>query len=181
VSVGASGKSRFDLPSLATAVDALATERGVPVTIVELAEEDAEVCARLRGLLTAPTSTHRFADDVHDTMTVLAAADLVVSERLHGAVAGFALRRPTVSLSYGSKCEDFWRSVVDHGDAVPVGAGADQVLRAARTALDPAEQARRDARVDEHCRSLRAVVEHVDAWLAGTVSTADLRSTADRS
>lgn len=180
VSVGASGTSRFDLPTLAAAVDELAVERGVQVTVVQLADEDADVCARLRALLEVPTSIHRFAGDVHETMEVLAAAELVVSERLHGAVAGFALRRPTVSLSYGSKCEDFWQSVVDHGDAVPVGARADDVLRAARAALESGEQMRRDARVEEHCRSLRAVVGHVDAWVAGTTSTDDLRKAAEQ-
>ncbi|GAB3573164.1 hypothetical protein GCM10027406_01210 [Leifsonia lichenia] len=179
VSIGAGGRSSFDLDAVAAAVDAcrerVAAER---VLIFQLAEEDAAVCARLRALLRSPSALVEFRGDVHDTMRAIAGTRLFFSERLHGVVAGVALGVPTVPLAYASKSVDFWSSVTDR-PLVSASADAAELLAAAEAALDSIEQRAVASRVSALCAHLSRAADLIRGWQDGAVSTAELVAAAN--
>ncbi|WP_158861847.1 polysaccharide pyruvyl transferase family protein [Leifsonia sp. AG29] len=179
VSIGAGGRTRFDLDALAEAIEELRVLTGVmPVRIFQLADEDATVCEALRDRLGGFRVIRTYRGDVHETMTDLSSAALLISERLHGGVAAVALGVPTVSLAYASKCDDFWRSVAPGTDPVRVGANADDIVAAALSALDEPNRRSTMERVDDLTGRLSAVVGDLAAWLRGDVATQDLAADA---
>lgn len=179
VSIGAGGRSSFDLAAVAAAVDASRARLGVDrVLIFQLAEEDEPVCAQLRSLLVSPCDVVVYRGDVHATMRAMAATRLFFSERLHGVVAAVALGVPTVPLAYASKSVDFWRSVTDRPLVAP-SADAAALEAAADAALDSAEQSAVAARVSALCVELGRVAELISAWQDGTVGTAELITAAN--
>ncbi|MGJ4844457.1 polysaccharide pyruvyl transferase family protein [Leifsonia sp. Le1] len=179
VSIGAGGRSAFDLAAVASAVDASRERLGAErVLIFQLAEEDEAVCAQLRSLLSSRCKTVVYRGDVHETMSAIAGTGLFFSERLHGVVAAVALGVPTVPLAYASKSVDFWRSVTDR-PLVGRAADAHAITAAADAALDPAEQASVASRVSTLCAHLVRAAGLVGAWQDGTVSTAALFGAAN--
>jgi len=179
VSIGAGGRSSFDLEAVAAAVDACRERTTAErVLVVQLAEEDAAVCARLRALLRSPSALVEFRGDVPDTMRAIAGTRLFFSERLHGVVAGVALGVPTVPLAYASKSVDFWSSVTDR-PLVSATAGAAELCAAAEAALDPTEQDAIASRVAALCAHLSGAVELIRGWQDGSLSTAALIAAAN--
>ena len=179
VSIGAGGRSSFELEAVAEAVD-LSRERvgAERVLVFQLAEEDADVCARLRARLRSPSVLVEYRGDVHETMRAVAGVRLFFSERLHGVVAGVALGVPTVPLAYASKSVDFWTSVTVR-PLVPASANAAELLAAAEAALDSAEQRAVASRVAELCAHLNNAVDLIRGWQDGTVSTPALIAAAN--
>lgn len=134
VSLGSDPTSRFDVETVATALDAHARATGADqVVVFALSLPDRAVARTLSERLRTPAVVHEYAD-VAETMSVIAGCDLVVSERLHGAVAAVSLGVPTVPLSYASKCDDFWASLTGHPAPITVGHTADDLVRAMRQA-----------------------------------------------
>lgn len=174
VSLGSDPRSRFDVATVADAVDAHALETGT-TQVVALALSDADRLAAhaLAERLRTPAVVHTYTD-VGDTMDVIAGCDLVVSERLHGAVAAVALGVPTVPLSYASKCDDFWMSVTGQRAPVTVGHTTDELLRAMRAAEGAGVGIAR--RVTELQDRLEQVRRELTDWRRGVRPTVDLLS-----
>lgn len=179
VSIGAGGRSAFDLTAVAAALDRSRERLGVDsVRVFQLAEEDEEVCARLRSLLASPSEVVVFRGDVHATMSAIAGTRLFFSERLHGVVAAVALGVPTVPLAYASKSVDFWRSVTDR-PLVDPAAGVPELQAATDAALAPAEQAATASRVAALCADLGRAADLIRDWQDGAVTTAELVAAAN--
>ncbi len=172
VSLGSDPTSRFDLETVAAAVDAHARATGADqVVVFALSLPDRAVARTLSERLRTPSVVHEYTD-VAETMSVIAGCDLVVSERLHGAVAAVALDVPTVPLSYASKCDDFWASLTGHPAPITVGHTADDLA----LAMHDADRALAEARgaVSAQQERLEGVRRELLAWKRGLRSTADL-------
>lgn len=179
VSIGAGGRSAFDLDAVAAALDAGRARVGADrVLIFRLAEEDEGVCARLRARIDSPCDVVVYSGDVHETMSAIAGTRLFFSERLHGVVAAVALGVPTVPLAYASKSVDFWRSVTDRPLVAPT-AGADELGAAADAALDAVEQSAVASRVAALCHELSRAAGLIRGWQDGTVATDSLIAAAN--
>lgn len=108
VSIGSHTSSRFDLDAVAAAVRGT----GLRPVVFQLASTDVAVSESLASRL-GGAEIRSFDGNVHSMMEQIAGVSLLLSERLHGAVAAVALGVPCVPLSYASKCDDFWLSVTD--------------------------------------------------------------------
>jgi hypothetical protein len=174
VSLGSEPRSRFDVDTVADAVDRYATETGAQQVIAfALSDADRLAAHALAGRLKTPSVVHTFSD-VAETMSTIASCGLVVSERLHGAVAAVALGVATVPLSYASKCDDFWLSIIGQRAPVAVGHTADELLRAMRDANDV--RAAAAERVAELQGRLELIRSELTAWKRGARRTADVLS-----
>ncbi|QZQ55981.1 polysaccharide pyruvyl transferase family protein [Curtobacterium sp. TC1] len=172
VSLGSDPTSRFDVETVATAVDAHARATGADqVVAFALSVPDRAVARTLSERLRTPSVVHEYAD-VAETMSAIAACDLVVSERLHGAVAAVSLDVPTVPLSYASKCDDFWASLTGHPAPITVGHTADDLVRAMRQA-DTARSAITGAVFAQQER-LEGIRRELSEWRHGVRSTTAL-------
>ena len=140
-----------------------------------LSTADQAAARHLSDRLTTASVVHAYTD-VAATMAAIGSCDLVVSERLHGAVAAVSLGIATVPLSYASKCDDFWSSVTGRAAPVTVGHSADDLVAAMRAA----EQERSGIadRVRELQDRLQRIRGELLAWKSGTRSTTDLLTTS---
>lgn len=172
VSLGSDPHSRFDIDIVAAAVDEHARDVGATeVVAFALSAADQDAARRLSDRLTTSSVVHAYTD-VAATMAAIGSCDLVVSERLHGAVAAVSLGIATVPLSYASKCDDFWSSVTGRAAPVTVGHSADELVDAMRTAEQ--ERAGIADRVGELQDRLQRIRGELLAWKSGTRSTTDL-------
>ncbi|WIE72645.1 polysaccharide pyruvyl transferase family protein [Curtobacterium sp. MCJR17_020] len=172
VSLGSDPTSRFDVEAVATAVDAHARATGADqVVAFALSVPDQSVARALSERLRTPSVVHEYTD-VAETMSVIAGCDLVVSERLHGAVAAVSLDVPTVPLSYASKCDDFWASLTGHPAPITVGHTADDLVRAMRQA-DTVRSAITGAVFAQQER-LEGIRRELSEWRRGARSTTAL-------
>lgn len=179
VSIGAGGRTVFDIEAVARAVDRIGESLSADrVTIFQLAEEDAEVCAALQRRLHRDSVISPFRS-VRETMTELARMQVMFSERLHGTVAAAALGVPVVPLTYGSKCTDFMLSIDEHHEPLPTTASADDLEHAALKQLDPATRARIDQRVADVQAGLLDCAAAIASWLEGEGGLQQLRSRAE--
>lgn len=172
VSLGSDPRSRFDVGTVAAAIDEYARTTGADeVVALALSAADRATAHRLCDRLDTSSVVHAYTD-VAETMGVIADCDLVVSERLHGAVAAVALGVATVPLSYASKCDDFWSSVTGRSAPITVGHTTDDLVRAMHdAAVDRAEIARQVAGLQDRLLRVR---DDLSAWRHGARSTADL-------
>lgn len=172
VSLGSDPRSRFDVDTVAAAVDEYARMTGADqVVALALSSADHASARLLSDRLGTPSVVHEYSD-VAETMAVIAGCDLVVSERLHGAVAAVALGVATVPLSYASKCDDFWSSVTGRPAPITVGHTTDDLVRAMQgAAVERAEIARQVSGLQGRLLQVR---DELTAWRLGTRSTADL-------
>lgn len=172
VALGSDPTSRFDVQTVATAVDAYARDVGADqVVAFAFSAADRPVADALSRSLRTPSVVHEYTD-VAETMSVIAGCDLVVSERLHGAVAAVALDVPTVPLSYASKCDDFWASLTGHPAPITVGHTADDLVRAMRQA-DTVRSAITGAVFAQQER-LEGIRRELSEWRRGARSTTAL-------
>ncbi|WIE65327.1 polysaccharide pyruvyl transferase family protein [Curtobacterium sp. MCLR17_036] len=175
VALGSDPQTRFDVETVAAAVDEHALATGThEVVAFALSRPDRAAARALSERLVTPSTVHEYTD-VATTMSVIAGCDLVVSERLHGVVAALALDVPTVPLSYASKCDDFWSSVTGGPAPVSVGHSVDALVRA----MLGADTVRAEATgavfaLQERLEGIRR--ELVD-WLRGDRSTVSLLQT----
>lgn len=172
VSLGSDPTSRFDVDTAAAAVDAHARATGADqVVAFALSVPDQSVARALSDRLRTPSVVHEYTD-VAETMSVIAGCNLMVSERLHGAVAAIALDVPTVPLSYASKCDDFWASLTGHPAPITVGHTADDLVQAMQGADAVRSQIAGAVLVQqEHLAGIR---RELTEWRRGARSTADL-------
>ncbi|MCS6577706.1 polysaccharide pyruvyl transferase family protein [Curtobacterium poinsettiae] len=176
VSLGSDPRSRFDVATVAAAVDEHARDTGATeVVAFALSAADQDAARQLAGRLTTASVVHA-STDVAATMAAIGGCDLVVSERLHGAVAAVSLGIATVPLSYASKCDDFWSSVTGRAAPVTVGHSADDLVDAMRAAEQ--ERAGIAERVRELQDRLQRIRGELLAWKSGTCSTSDLLTTS---
>lgn len=179
VSIGAGGRTEFDIEAVARAVDrtsaSLSADR---ITIFQLAEEDAELCVALQRRLRGQSVIAPFRN-VRETMVDIARTQIMFSERLHGAVAAASLGVPVVPLTYGSKCTDFMLSIDEEHMPLPTTASADDITFAARAQLNLRARTRIDARVAQLQEDLIACATAIGAWLEGTSTLAQLRTHAE--
>lgn len=134
VALGSDPVSRFDLDVIAELVEHRAVTTGSPVRIFALAEADRATARALAARLRIDPEIHEYDHDVHTTMEAIASCSVLVSERLHGAIAAAALDVPTVPLAYASKCDDFWMSVTGDRPSTNPGASPAQIGHAIDTA-----------------------------------------------
>lgn len=176
VSLGSDPHSRFDVDTVAAAVDEHARGVGADeVVTFALSAADQDTARQLSDRLTTASAVHAYTD-VAVTMAAIGSCDLMVSERLHGAVAAVSLGIATVPLSYASKCDDFWASVTGRAAPVTVGHSADDLVDAMRTAEQ--ERAGIADRVGELQERLQRIRGELLAWKSGTRSTTDLLTTS---
>lgn len=172
VSLGSDPHSRFDVETVATAVDAHARTVGADqVVAFALSAADQSVARALSERLRTPSVIHDYTD-VAETMSAIAGCELVVSERLHGVVAAIALGVPTVPLSYASKCDDFWSSLT--GDPAPITVGhSTEDLISAMQGADAVRSAVAGAVFAQQER-LEGIRRELADWKRGARSTAEL-------
>jgi polysaccharide pyruvyl transferase WcaK-like protein len=172
VSLGSDPRSRFDVDTVAAAVDEHARATGATeVVTFALSSADRASANLLSDRLRTPSVVHTYTD-VAETMAAIAACDLVVSERLHGAVAAVSLGIATVPLSYASKCDDFWASVTGHAAPITVGHSVDDLVTAMHGAA--ASRVGIARRVGELQDRLQLIRSELVAWRQGTRSTREL-------
>lgn len=174
VSLGADPVSRFDPGTVAAAVRRL-SEADTEVVLFALSPNDLAACRALQSELDRPSRIHRFAGDVRTTTAEIGRCRLMLTERLHGAVAAVALGVPTVPLAYASKCDDFWLSVAGERPSVVPGATEEQILGAATRALDPVERSAVEAQVGLLGRRLMVGVRQIADWRDGSTTIDELR------
>lgn len=174
VSVGADPVSRFDPGSIAAAVRVLSSV-DTEIMLFALSPNDVAACHALQSELHRPSRIHRFDGDVRATTSEIGRCRLMLSERLHGAVAAVGLGVPTVPLAYASKCDDFWISVTGERPGVVPGSTGQQILDAATRALDPLERSAAAAQVEVLRRRLSVGVRRIADWREGIITTDQLR------
>jgi hypothetical protein len=173
VCLGANPTSRFDIQAVAEAVTAYqATHPDFLVRVLQLAHEDADVARDLAYRLNAEIVA--FDGDVRAMMEAIAECSLLLSERLHGAVAGVSCGVPTVPLAYASKCDDFWLSATGETAPLRVGATKDQIIDELHRATDAARTAVVHQRVRKLQQRLQNIVDIVRQWKDGHTSTQEL-------
>ncbi|WP_189780534.1 polysaccharide pyruvyl transferase family protein [Streptomyces capitiformicae] len=173
VCLGASPTSRFDIGAVADAVSAhLAHHPDHAVRVLQLSREDSDVArelaSRLDGTLVA------FEGDVQTIMESIAECSLLLSERLHGAVAGVACGVATVPLAYASKCDDFWMSITGEAPVLHVGATSGQILEEIQRATRPERAAVVAQRVHALQQDLLHAVDLLRQWQEGHISSQEL-------
>lgn len=172
VSLGSDPCSRFDVDTVASAVDEHARAvHADEVVVLALSTPDRPVARALTERLRTPSVLHEYTS-VPETMSVIAGCDLVVSERLHGTVAAVALGVATVPLSYASKCDDFWSSITGHPAPIAVGHTAEDLVHA----MQDADRVRQESAgavfvLQERLEGIRRAI--LD-WKHGRRSAADL-------
>jgi hypothetical protein len=173
VCLGASPRSRFDVTAVAEAVAAYhAANPDAVVRVLQLAHEDADVARDLASRLHAATVV--FGGDVRAMMETIAECSVLLSERLHGAVAGVSCGVPTVPLAYATKCDDFWLSVTGEVPVLRVGATKDQIVTELHRATDPVWTAVVSRRVRTLQQHLQHIVDVVRQWKDGRTTTQEL-------
>jgi len=174
VSVGADPVSRFEPGSVAAAVRRV-SRVDTEVVLFALSPNDLAACHALQSELRRPSRIHRFDGDVRATTSEIGRCSLMLSERLHGAVAAVGLGVPTVPLAYASKCDDFWLSVTGERPGVGPGSTEQQILDAATRALDPLERSAVGAQVEVLRERLSVGVRRIADWREGIITTDQLR------
>jgi hypothetical protein len=177
VSLGADPVSRFGPAPVAAAVRRVA-DADTEIVLFALSPNDLAACRALQAELHRPSRIHRFDGDVRTTTSEIGRCRLMLTERLHGAVAAVALGVPTVPLAYASKCDDFWLSVTGERPSVVPGATEEQILDAATRALDPVERSATEARVGVLRQRLMVGVRRIADWREGSMTTDELRGPA---
>ncbi|WIB78034.1 polysaccharide pyruvyl transferase family protein [Curtobacterium sp. MCPF17_002] len=178
VTLGSDPTTRFDLAAVAAVVGRRAAQDRLPVRVFALSRADRAVARELAARITAPVEIHDYTGDVHATMRAIAACTVLVSERLHGAIAAVALGVPTVPLAYASKCDDFWMSVTGSRPTTTVGASEATISAAVDHVIDHAvdhaidhsgaDDGRTIARsVAAMQRSLGTLADRLSAWRSG--------------
>ncbi|MFJ4076272.1 polysaccharide pyruvyl transferase WcaK-like protein [Curtobacterium sp. PhB25] len=172
VSIGSDPTTRFDVDTIAEAVDRHAAATGTTeVVAFALSGADRMAAHGLAARLRTPAVVHEYID-VPTTMAAIAGCDLVVSERLHGAIAAVSLDVPTVPLSYASKCDDFWRSVTDGPAPLTVGHDVDELVHEMQIATRHRDGIR--ARTAELRERLGSVQQRLLDWHTAGSPTAEL-------
>ncbi|PYY65766.1 hypothetical protein DEJ30_01510 [Curtobacterium sp. MCPF17_003] len=174
VSVGADPVSRFDPRSVAAAVRGM-SGADTEIVLFALSPNDLAACRALQSELHRPSRIHRFDGDVRATTSQISRCSLMLTERLHGAVAAVGLGVPTVPLAYASKCDDFWLSVTGERPAVVPGSTEQQILDAATRALDPLERSATQAQVNVLRQRLVVGVRRIADWREGVTTIDQLR------
>jgi hypothetical protein len=174
VCLGSGGHSKFDIASVAAAVEMIADELQASVAVFEVTPADAPVTRDLARRIGRRVRTVVFDGDVHAMMQKIAACRLVLSERLHGAVAASSLRVPTVPLAYASKCDDYWLSVAEERARIQPGATVDDIVDEARRSLEPRQRDLRDRNVGVLQGRLEATASRIREWMSGGISTGRL-------
>lgn len=181
VALGSDPTTRFDLGAVAEAVTRRAAEDGSTVRVFALSAADRSIARALADRLPASTELHRYDGDVHATMAAIASCRVLVSERLHGAIAAVALDVPTVPLAYASKCDDFWLSVTGERPTTTVGATAQDISDAIASSddRDHIRGAVRtlQGRLDTLAQRLRAWRDGADLELDGLASDHETETT----
>ena len=171
VCLGSGGHSKFDVARVADAAARLADELDASITVFEVTAADAPVTRELVARIGRSVRVVTFSGDTDEMMREIAACRLVLSERLHGAVAASSLLVPTVPLAYASKCDDYWLSVAEERARIQPGATADDIVAEARRSLSSAQRAKRDANVEALQGRLETAASRIRAWLAGDLTT----------
>jgi len=174
VSLGADPGSRFDPAEVAAAVQH-SSGADTEIVLFALSPNDIVACRALQAELRRPSRIHRFEGDVRTTTAEISRCGLMLSERLHGAVAAVSLGVPTVPLAYASKCDDFWLSIFGERPPVVPGATAEQILDAATRVLDPVERSAAEAQVGVLRRRLTVGIRRIADWREGAITTHQLR------
>jgi hypothetical protein len=173
VCLGASPTSRFDISAVADALGAyLAAHPDCAVRVLQLCQEDADVARELATRLDGTVVA--FNGDVQTVMEAIAECSLLLSERLHGAVAGVACGVATVPLAYATKCDDFWMSVTGEAPVLRVGATRGQIFDEIQRATDPARAAVIAQRVRSLQQELQHTIDLLRQWQEGRISSLDL-------
>lgn len=173
VSVGADPVSRFDPRSVAAAVRGMSGADS-EIVLFALSPNDIVACRAMQSELHRPSRIHRFDGDVRATTSEISRCSLMLTERLHGAVAAVGLGVPTVPLAYASKCDDFWLSVTGERPAVVPDSTEQQILDAATRALDPVERSAAEAQVSVLRHRLVAGLRRIADWREGVTTTDQL-------
>ncbi|MBC9719531.1 polysaccharide pyruvyl transferase family protein [Streptomyces sp. TRM66268-LWL] len=170
VCLGASPVSRFSVEVVADAIRIyLAAHPGTTVRVVQLSPEDAGAAHNLVKALGNGTSAEivAYSGDVHGMMQAIAGCSLLLSERLHGTVAGVACGIPTVPLAYASKCDDFWLSVSGERPALGVTANSHLIADELEKATEPGRIFSVASRTTALQDRLESAAEQLRRWHAG--------------
>lgn len=174
--LGSDKATRFDLDTVVAAVKTAAEARGSEVVVFQVADTDSVVAEATAAALGPDVRIVRFTGSVAEMMQELANCRIVISERLHGAVAAVSLGVATVPLSYASKCDDFWMSVAGERAPITIGHTAEELVEAIDRSEDPALLARIADSVETLQDSLERAAAVLRGWLDGSVSTAQALS-----
>ncbi len=135
---------RSDVPGASVAFAHLAERlvaQGVRVTTLPLDQpadsEEADALARRPGV------TRLEANDPREVLSLVAAADLVVSVRLHGLILAARMGVPHVGVGYDPKVAGFTRTT--GAPLLPVPVDADDLLAVVERTLDEATRLRAEA------------------------------------
>lgn len=172
ICLGSHTSTRYDPVVVAEAVREAAERYSLQPVVFQLSDSDSTISTKLSGLL-GGCRIVRYKGDVKTMMSQIASCRIFLSERLHGFVAGISLGVPSLALSYGSKCDDFIKSLsaeallVDPGS--PASAYEGPIDRLLQDGVDSAILKRRDQLVQE----LFGVSQELQAWKlsAGSVSS----------
>lgn len=173
ICVGSHTSTRYDLPAVAEAVKHVARNLGLRPEVFQLSDSDADVAARMQELL-GKVEVVKYAGDVSGLMKRIASTRVFVSERLHGAVAAISMDTPTVPLSYGSKCDDFWTSISGNLPTLTPSSSANELAVEIEARAEKGFEAKTRERRDALVASLLDTASHIKMWRAGETSTSAL-------
>lgn len=173
ICLGSHTSTRFDVPAIAGAVSSAATALGLQPVVFQLSDADKTVATTLCRAL-GGSDIVKYSGDVREMMDAISSCNMFVSERLHGVVAAVALGIPTVPLSYGSKCDDFWLSVAGEYPPITPTSEKESIAGLIQTTYNTGFEIEMATRRDMMVERLLAVASSLRAWRQGRAPSISL-------